>query len=42
MWLKGLRSHGIPVDPPVDASLPPAGEAAALARLDDFLATQAD
>jgi deoxyribodipyrimidine photo-lyase len=35
-WVRGIRSHGIPDDPPLDASLPPAGEAAALARLDAF------
>jgi deoxyribodipyrimidine photo-lyase len=41
-WVKGIRSDGIPDDPPVDPTLPPAGEVAALARLDDFLAEQAD
>ncbi|MGI8806641.1 MAG: cryptochrome/photolyase family protein [Acidimicrobiales bacterium] len=37
-WVEGLRSETIPADPPVGAALPPAGEAAALARLDAFLA----
>ena len=41
-WVKGLRSQGIPEDPPVTAVLPPAGEAAALARLDAFLAGPVD
>ncbi len=41
-WAEGLRSDGIPVDPPVAATLPPAGEAAALARLDAFLAGPVD
>jgi deoxyribodipyrimidine photo-lyase len=42
-WVRGLRSYPVvlPDDPPLTAALPPAGEAAALARLDDFLATQA-
>jgi deoxyribodipyrimidine photo-lyase len=40
-WAAGVGSEPIPDDPPVDATLPPAGEGAALARLDDFLATQA-
>ncbi len=33
-WAAGVGSDGIPDDPPVTAALPPAGEAAALARLD--------
>jgi deoxyribodipyrimidine photo-lyase len=33
-WADGLPTDGIPADPPLDATLPPAGEAAALARLD--------
>jgi deoxyribodipyrimidine photo-lyase len=33
-WRAGLPTDGIPDDPPVDATLPAAGEAAALARLD--------
>ena len=41
-WVKGLRSHGIPDDPPVDAALPQAGEAAALARLEKFVADPID
>jgi deoxyribodipyrimidine photo-lyase len=43
-WVKGLRSHPIvlPDDPPVAATLPPAGEAAALARLDAFLSGPID
>ena len=35
-WAAGPTSEPIPADPPLDASLPPAGEAAALARLDAF------
>jgi deoxyribodipyrimidine photo-lyase len=35
-WAEQLPSDGIPDDPPVTATLPPAGEAAALARLDAF------
>ena len=35
-WVRGLRSDAVPDDPPVAATLPPAGEAAALARLDAF------
>ncbi|MDQ2826384.1 MAG: DNA photolyase family protein [Actinomycetota bacterium] len=41
-WVTGVASNGLPaeaeVEPEVGAALPPAGEAAALARLDDFLA----
>jgi deoxyribodipyrimidine photo-lyase len=37
-WAGGFRSDGIPEDPPVGAALPPAGEAAARARLEPFLA----
>ncbi|MDQ6727910.1 MAG: DNA photolyase family protein [Actinomycetota bacterium] len=39
-WVKGLRPHPLllPEDPPLDAELPLAGEAAAVARLEDFLA----
>ncbi|HET7720615.1 MAG TPA: deoxyribodipyrimidine photo-lyase [Acidimicrobiales bacterium] len=37
-WAGGVRSDGIPEDPPVDATLPPAGERAALDRLEAFLA----
>lgn len=37
-WAGGIRSDGVPEAPRVAASLPPAGEAAALARLDAFLA----
>jgi len=40
-WVRGVRTHGIPDEPPVDATLPPAGEAAALARLEEFLDSQA-
>src|SRR5579885_1265810 len=40
-WVDGVPSDGVPDDPAVDAALPPAGEAAALARLDEFLATTA-
>ena len=36
-WAEGLPSDRIPDDPPVDATLPPAGEAAALARLEAFM-----
>jgi len=32
-----VRSEGVPADPRLDAALPPAGEAAALARLDEFV-----
>jgi deoxyribodipyrimidine photo-lyase len=35
-WVHDLRSDGIPQDLAVTAALPPAGEAAALARLDAF------
>ena len=41
-WVEGLWSHDIPDDPPVEATLPPAGEAAALARLEEFLAGPVD
>ncbi len=41
-WHAGLPTDGIPDDPPVDAALPPAGEAAALARLEAFLAGPVD
>ena len=41
-WAGGVRSDGIPDDPPVTATLPPAGEAAALARLEAFLAGPID
>lgn len=41
-WVKGLRTHGIPDDPQVDATLPPAGERAALDRLEAFLAGPVD
>jgi len=37
-WADGLRSDGLPPAPDVAAALPPAGEAAALTRLDSFLA----
>jgi deoxyribodipyrimidine photo-lyase len=37
-WAGGPRSDGIPPEPLLSAVLPPAGEAAALARLDAFLA----
>jgi len=37
-WVEGLESDGIPTEPEVAALLPPAGEAAALQRLDAFLA----
>jgi deoxyribodipyrimidine photo-lyase len=35
-WIGAIRSDAVPDDPPVTAALPPAGEAAALARLDAF------
>ena len=41
-WAAGLRSDGIPDDPPVGATLPPAGERAALDRLEAFLAGPVD
>jgi len=41
-WAEGLPSHGIPDDLPVEATLPPAGEAAAMARLEHFLAGPID
>jgi deoxyribodipyrimidine photo-lyase len=41
-WAAGVRSEGIPDDSPVDAMLPPAGEAAALDRLEAFLAGPVD
>ncbi len=41
-WAHGLAADGIPDDPPVDATLPPAGEAAAMARLEEFLAGPVD
>ena len=41
-WAGGVRSEGIPEDPPVTAALPPAGEEAALARLEAFLAGPVD
>lgn len=41
-WASGVRSDGIPDDPPVAAALPPAGEAAALVRLEAFLAGPVD
>jgi deoxyribodipyrimidine photo-lyase len=41
-WAAGLRSDGVPDDPPVAATLPPAGEAAALDRLEAFLAGPID
>lgn len=37
-WSTGVRSDGIPPEPPLSATLPPAGEPAALARLDAFMA----
>lgn len=37
-WAGGIRSDGVPADPHLDAALPEAGEAAALARLDSFVA----
>ncbi len=37
-WGEGLRSDGVPAEPAVPASLPPAGEAAAVDRLEQFLA----
>ncbi len=41
-WAGGVRSEAIPDDPPIRATLPPAGEAAALARLEEFLAGPSD
>jgi deoxyribodipyrimidine photo-lyase len=41
-WAHGPASDGIPDDPPVDATLPPAGEAAAMARLEELLAGPID
>lgn len=43
-WVRGLRSYPVflPDDPPINATLPPAGEAAALARLEAFLAGPID
>ena len=40
-WVDGLNSDGIPTEPPVGARLPPAGEPAAVARLDAFMASAA-
>ncbi len=37
-WAEGVASDGIPPEPEIAATLPAAGEAAALARLEDFLA----
>jgi len=37
-WAEGVASDGIPPEPETGASLPAAGEAAAMARLEDFLA----
>ena len=37
-WVEGVASDPIPADPALDAALPRAGEDAALARLDVFLA----
>lgn len=37
-WAEGLRSDGVPAEPAAPASLPPSGEAAALDRLEQFLA----
>lgn len=37
-WVGGVRSDGVPPEPPLAAALPPAGEDAAVARLDAFLA----
>ena len=37
-WAGGIRSDGVPADPQTDAALPEAGEAAALARVDSFVA----
>ena len=37
-WVDGVGSDDLPSEPRVEAQLPPAGEAAALARLDAFLA----
>ncbi|MDQ3641077.1 MAG: DNA photolyase family protein [Actinomycetota bacterium] len=37
-WVEGVRSDDLPPEPRVEARLPPAGEAAALARVDAFLA----
>jgi deoxyribodipyrimidine photo-lyase len=37
-WASGVASDGTPDEPQVTATLPPAGETAALARLEDFLA----
>ena len=41
-WAEGLRSDGIPDDPRVEAILPPAGEEAGWARLEEFLAGPID
>ena len=41
-WRAGLPTDGIPDDPPVTATLPPAGEQAALDRLEAFLAGPID
>ncbi|HEV2758658.1 MAG TPA: deoxyribodipyrimidine photo-lyase [Acidimicrobiales bacterium] len=41
-WIEGPTSDPIPEEPPLDATLPPAGEAAAMAHLDAFLQTAAD
>lgn len=41
-WAAGPASDGIPNDPAVDVTLPPAGEAAAQARLEEFLAGPID
>jgi deoxyribodipyrimidine photo-lyase len=40
-WVGGVPSEGVPADPAIQATLPPAGEAAALSRLDEFLDTTA-
>ena len=37
-WVEGVDAEPLPEEPPVQAALPPAGEAAALARLEAFLA----
>jgi deoxyribodipyrimidine photo-lyase len=41
-WAPDVRSDGLPDDPPVDATLPPAGERAALDRLEAFFAGPID